>query len=46
MIYTGYYAKLKEYEKVGLEPVSIAGKAPSFYKKTGVIKLWQTAVFQ
>lgn len=34
MIYTGYYAKLKEYEKVGLEPVSIAGKAPSFYKKT------------
>lgn len=31
MIYTGYYAKLKEYIKVGLTPISIAGKAPDFY---------------
>ena len=32
MIYTGYYARLKDYEKAGLTPVSIAGKAPEFYK--------------
>lgn len=32
MIYTGYYAKIKEYEKAGLQLVSIAGKAPAFYK--------------
>ena len=32
MIYTGYYAKLKEYENAGLQPLSIAGRAPSFYK--------------
>ena len=32
MIYTGYYAKLKEYESKGLTPVSIAGKCPEFYK--------------
>ena len=31
MIYTGYYAKLKEYEKVGLIPVAISGKIPDFY---------------
>lgn len=31
MIYTGYYAKIKEYEKAGLTMISIAGKAPSFY---------------
>lgn len=30
-IYTGYFAKLKKYEEVGLIPVSIAGKAPAFY---------------
>jgi len=32
MIYTGYFAKLKTYENAGLIPVSIAGKAPNFYK--------------
>lgn len=32
MIYTGYYARLKKYEEAGLTPISIAGKAPSFYK--------------
>lgn len=32
MIYTGYYAKLKKYEEAGLTPISIAGKAPEFYK--------------
>jgi len=32
MIYTGYYAKLKLYENAGLMPISIAGKAPEFYK--------------
>lgn len=31
MIYTGYYAKLKEYEKAGLVPVAISGKVPDFY---------------
>ena len=30
-MYTGYFAKLKEYEKAGLIPVSIAGKAPAWY---------------
>lgn len=33
MIYTGYYAKLKEYEKNGLYPIAISGKAPDFYTK-------------
>lgn len=32
MIYTGYYAKLKKYEEAGLTPISIAGRAPEFYK--------------
>lgn len=32
MIFTGYYAKLKQYEQAGLQPVSIAGRAPEFYK--------------
>lgn len=32
MLYTGYFAKLKTYEKAGLQPISIAGKAPDFYK--------------
>lgn len=31
MIYTGYYAKLKQYINAGLTPVSIAGRAPEFY---------------
>lgn len=31
MIYTGYFAKLKEYEDSGLIPISISGKAPDFY---------------
>lgn len=31
MIYTGYYARLNKYEEAGLVPISIAGKAPSFY---------------
>ena len=31
MIYTGYFAKTKKYREVGLVPISIAGKAPSFY---------------
>lgn len=30
-MYTGYYAKLKEYKQAGLIPVSIAGKAPDWY---------------
>jgi hypothetical protein len=30
-VYTGYYAKLKEYKQAGLIPVSIAGKAPDWY---------------
>lgn len=31
MIYTGYFAKLKSYESLGLIPVAICGKKPSFY---------------
>lgn len=31
-IYTGYFAKTKEYEKLGLFPVSIALKTPAFFK--------------
>lgn len=31
-MYTGYYAKIKQYEKAGLVTVSIAGRAPEFYK--------------
>lgn len=30
-MYTGYYAKLKEYKQAGLIPISIAGKAPDWY---------------
>lgn len=33
-MYTGYYAKIKQYEAAGLITVSIAGKAPDFY--TGI----------
>lgn len=32
MIYTGYFAKIKEYEKAGLTPIAICGKSPSFFK--------------
>lgn len=32
MIYTGYFAKTKKYEGAGLQPVSIAGKSPEFFK--------------
>lgn len=31
MIYTGYFAKTKKYIEAGLTPISIAGRAPSFY---------------
>lgn len=30
-MYTGYFAKLKTYEKEGLIPISICGKAPDWY---------------
>lgn len=32
MIYTSYFAKLKELEKNNIIPVSICGKAPNWYK--------------
>ena len=32
MIYTSYFAKLKELEKNGITPISICGKAPAGYK--------------
>ena len=32
MIYTGYYSKLEEYEKAGLEPIAISGLAPCWYE--------------
>lgn len=31
MIYTGYYAKLKKYEKAGLTPIAVSGVIPKFY---------------
>jgi uncharacterized protein (DUF488 family) len=31
-MYTGYFAKLKTYEEMGLIPISICAKAPSWYK--------------
>ena len=31
MIYTGYFAKTKEYEEQGLVPVAIAGKVPEWF---------------
>lgn len=31
-LYTGYFAKVKDYINAGLEPVSIAGITPSFFK--------------
>lgn len=30
-MYTGYFAKLKEYKQAGLIPISISGKAPEWY---------------
>ena len=30
-MYTGYFAKLKNYEEKGLIPISICGKAPDWY---------------
>ena len=41
-IYTGYYAKIKKYTEAGLVPVSIAGKAPAFYKGIQFKKLAPT----
>lgn len=32
MIYTGYFAKTKDYEAAGLFPVGVAGKTPDFFK--------------
>lgn len=31
MIYTSYFAKIKELEKNGVTPISICGKAPAWY---------------
>ena len=31
MIYTGYYAKLKKYEKAGLITIAVSGAIPKFY---------------
>jgi len=33
MIYTGYYAKLKDYIEAGLTPIAISGGVPDFYSK-------------
>ncbi len=32
MIYTSYFAKIKQLEKNGIIPISICGKAPDWYK--------------
>ena len=34
MIYTGYYAKVKNYKENGIEPVAISGKVPDFFEGT------------
>lgn len=34
MLYTGYFAKTKQYTEAGLTPVSVAGKTPDFFKYT------------
>lgn len=39
MIYTGYFAKLKQYEEKGLIPVAICGKSPDWYKGLKYTKL-------
>lgn len=36
---TGYFAKLKAYQKAGLTPISIAAKAPVWYKGAEYKKL-------
>lgn len=30
-MFTGYFAKLKEYKQAGLTSISISGKAPEWY---------------
>lgn len=30
-MFTGYFAKLKEYKQAGLIPISISGKSPDWY---------------
>jgi uncharacterized protein YeaO (DUF488 family) len=32
MLYTGYYAKTKKYEELGMLTVAVSGKVPDFYK--------------
>lgn len=32
MMYTSYFAKIKELEKNGITPISICGKAPTWFK--------------
>ena len=32
MIFTGYYAKIKNYKEFGIEPIAISGKRPDFYE--------------
>lgn len=39
MIYTSYFAKLKQLEKNNIIPISICGKAPDWYKKLHYKKL-------
>lgn len=39
MIYTSYFAKLKELEKHNIIPISICGKAPDWYKGSQYKKL-------
>jgi hypothetical protein len=44
-VYTGYYAKLKEYKLAGLIPISISGKAPDWYDGLEYKKLAPKWVF-
>ena len=36
MIYTGYYARLKDYEKAGLTPIAISGGVPDFFFRRNI----------
>lgn len=44
-MYTGYFAKLKEYKQIGLIPISISGKAPDWYDGLEYKKLAPKWVF-
>ena len=44
-MFTGYFAKLKEYKQAGLIPISISAKAPDWYDGLEYKKLAPTRAF-